>query len=341
MLTLEQQGIHLQQVSRTFALTIPVLPMPLADWVGNAYLLCRIVDTIEDDAHLCCMEKQRHIDAYVTALQGRGDVALWSHQLATALSPITPAGEQALIVDIPAVLARLFSFPLSVQQILIQGVSIMSRGMSLQQAQFMIAERGDLDRYCYHVAGVVGELLTELFSVYRPSLSQQKNELLPLAVSFGEGLQLTNILKDVQEDASRGVCWLPQQELAAIPQFVEAMEPPQQLMDEYVALAHGHLLDAVRFTLQLPRSESGMRQFCLWAIGMALLTLRRVHANPLRNRSTQVKISRRQVKGVILTCKLAGWSNSLLNLYFKWLGRSLPLTLRNVDELHQRVSAWQ
>jgi farnesyl-diphosphate farnesyltransferase len=341
MLTLEQQGIHLQQVSRTFALTIPVLPMPLADWVGNAYLLCRIVDTIEDDAHLSCTEKQRHIDAYMTALQGSGDVALWSHQLAIALSPITPAGEQALIADIPAVLARLFSFPLSVQQILIQGVSIMCRGMSLQQAQFMIAERGDLDRYCYHVAGVVGELLTELFSVYRPSLSQQKNELLPLAVSFGEGLQLTNILKDVQEDASRGVCWLPQQELAARPQSIEAIAPPQQLMDDYVALAHGHLLDAVRFTLKLPRSESGMRQFCLWAIGMALLTLCRVHANPLCNRSTQVKISRRQVKGVILTCKLAGWSNSLLNLYFKWLGRSLPLTSRDVDELHQRVSAWQ
>ena len=70
MLTLEQQAVHLQQVSRTFALTIPVLPMPLADWVGNAYLLCRIVDTIEDDPALSCSIKQQHMDLFLTSLQG-------------------------------------------------------------------------------------------------------------------------------------------------------------------------------------------------------------------------------------------------------------------------------
>ena len=65
MLTFEQQALHLQKVSLTFALTIPLLPMPLADWVGNAYLLCRIVDTIEDDAHLTTASKKQHIEAYL------------------------------------------------------------------------------------------------------------------------------------------------------------------------------------------------------------------------------------------------------------------------------------
>lgn len=135
MLTLEQQAVHLQQVSRTFALTIPVLPMPLADWVGNAYLLCRIVDTIEDDPSLSCPIKQQHMDLFLTSLQGGCSISVeaWSRQLAGCLSINTPAGEQALIADIPAVLARLFSFPAAVQRILVQGVSIMSRGMSAQQ----------------------------------------------------------------------------------------------------------------------------------------------------------------------------------------------------------------
>ena len=66
-----------------------------------------------------------------------------------------------------------------------------------------------LDRYCYHVAGVVGEMLTELFCDYSAKINERRNELLPLAVSFGQGLQMTNILKDVWDDRQRGACWLP------------------------------------------------------------------------------------------------------------------------------------
>jgi len=340
MLTLEQQAVHLQQVSRTFALTIPVLPMPLADWVGNAYLLCRIVDTIEDDPALSCPIKQQHMDLFLTSLQGCGSISVeaWSRQLAGCLSIDTPPGEQALIADIPAVLARLFSFPTAVQQILVQGVSIMSRGMSAQQQRSCISDGNALDHYCYHVAGVVGELLTELFSVYAPAIGQQKAGLLPLAVSFGEGLQLTNILKDIHEDAARGVCWLP----GPPPVAAEcSIHNDQQQIADYIALAHGHLQDAVQFTLKLPKQESGIRQFCLWAIGMAILTLQRVHIHSLSSEAAPVKISRRQVKGVILGCRLAGWSNALLRAYFRWLGRGLPITHRDVNELHQRVSAWQ
>ena len=339
MLTLEQQAVHLQRVSRTFALTIPLLPLPLADWVGNAYLLCRIVDTIEDDPLLPCAIKQQHMDLFLASLQGCDSVENWSRQLAGALSANTPSGELALIDDIPAVLARLFSFPAAVQQILVRGVSIMSRGMSAQQQQSSISDGNALDQYCYHVAGVVGELLTELFSVYTPAIGQQKSVLLPLAVSFGEGLQLTNILKDIQEDAARGVCWLP-----GLPQAAAecSIHNDQQQITDYIALAHGHLQDAVQFTLKLPKQESGIRQFCLWAVGMAILTLQRVHTHSLSSEAAPpVKISRRQVKGVILICRLAGWSNVLLRAYFRWLGRRLPITHRDVNELHQRVSAWQ
>ena len=49
---LAYQAAMLQCVSRTFALTIPQLPGALRDVVGNAYLLCRIVDTIEDEPTL-------------------------------------------------------------------------------------------------------------------------------------------------------------------------------------------------------------------------------------------------------------------------------------------------
>lgn len=340
MLTMEQQAIHLQKVSRTFALTIPLLPMPLADWVGNAYLLCRIVDTIEDDADLSIDLKQKHILNYLAALAGELDPVEWSQTLHPLLSASTSAGERSLIADIPAVLARMASFPGSVRDILIRGVGIMSQGMAAQQECAVITQVTDLDRYCYSVAGVVGELLTELFAVYSPSIATAKATLAPLAVSFGEGLQLTNILKDVWEDASRGVCWLPLCQSGA--ESFAACTPSHQrhLLDEHLALAHGHLRDALAFTLRLPSDEQGLRQFCLWAIGMALLTLRRIHAASDFHHSSQVKISRNQVKGVIVWSRILGRFDTPLQLYFRWLGRGLPMRQRDVLELYRRVSAW-
>ena len=66
-----------------------------------------------------------------------------------------------------------------------------------------------LDRYCYHVAGVVGETLTALFCDYSDEIDRRRDDLLALSVSFGQGLQMINILKDMWEDRRRGVCWLP------------------------------------------------------------------------------------------------------------------------------------
>lgn len=95
-----------------------------------------------------------------------------------------------MIADIPAVLARLASSRLPVQAIPDPGVSIMSQGMALQQERVVIAQRtGSRSLYCYSVAGVVIELLTELFAVYSPVIATQKAALAPLAVSFGEGLR--------------------------------------------------------------------------------------------------------------------------------------------------------
>ena len=62
------------------------------------------------------------------------------------------------------------------------------------------------------MAGVVGEMLTELFCDYsRGHRPAARANCSALAVSFAQGLQMTNILKDVWEDRSRGACWLPQE----------------------------------------------------------------------------------------------------------------------------------
>ena len=147
---------------------------------------------------------------------------------------------------------------------------IMSRGMAEFQRNATIEGLDDLphlDRYCYHVAGVVGEMLTDLFCDYSAEIGERREELLRLSVSFGQGLQMTNILKDVWDDRRRGACWLPRDVFRSVgfelrslsagrsdPGFIEG------LLD-LVAIARDHLANALRFTLLIPARETGIRRF--------------------------------------------------------------------------------
>ena len=96
----------LQGVSRTFALTIPVLPASLSRAVGNAYLLCRIADTIEDDAGLTFPEKQRYSDWFNEVVQARADAQDFGQTLAAKLAPHATAAERELVLHTDQVIAR-------------------------------------------------------------------------------------------------------------------------------------------------------------------------------------------------------------------------------------------
>jgi farnesyl-diphosphate farnesyltransferase len=158
-----------------------------------------------------------------------------------------------------------------------------------------------MDEYCYYVAGVVGEMLTELFCGHSPAIDRNRAALSELAVSFAQGLQMTNILKDVWEDRRRGVCWLPQEvftrhgiDLAT----VEAGTGGARFdagMRELVGIAHAHLRNALAYTLLIPAEETGIRRFCLWAVGLAVLTLRKIERTPGFTRGVEVKVSRSSV----------------------------------------------
>jgi farnesyl-diphosphate farnesyltransferase len=189
----------------------------------------------------------------------------------------------------------------------------------------------DLDDYCYYVAGVVGDMLTDLFCEYSPAIARRRAGLQSLAVSFAQGLQMTNILKDVWEDRSRGACWLPQEifsrhgvDLALVvsepydPRFAAGML-------ELVAIAHGHLRNALEYTLLIPGRETGIRRFCLWAIGLAVLTLQKINRNPRFTAGVQVKVSRRAVAMTRISTDLANRNSWMLRRLFARAAHGLPL----------------
>lgn len=323
----------LQGVSRTFALTIPTLPQGLDRAVSNAYLLCRIADTIEDDADLIFDDKQRYSQQFIDVIRGDADGDAFGRELAPRLAGHTLAAERELIAETAAVIRITHSLNATQRSAMQNCVRTMADGMVFYQGQETLnglADQRAMDRYCYYVAGVVGEMLTELFCDHCPELNQHKSEMLRLAVSFGQGLQMTNILKDIWDDKARGACWLPADVFALRGVHLAEVEAGKGGADfedglgQLIGIAHGHLRNAMRYTNMLPRKQTGMRKFCLWALGMAVLTLRKLDRHRDYADGQEVKISRRSVKATVLTTNLLVRSNLGLRLLFATASAGIP-----------------
>ncbi len=332
-------------VSRTFALTIPQLPPGLRDVVTNAYLLCRIADTIEDGVPLDADRKRGFHRMLTMVVAGEADAREFVHVLAPVLSAQTTAAERELIDASARVVAVTHDLPERQRAAVARCVAVMCERMPRFEEKARrggLRDMAELDQYCYSVAGVVGEMLTELFCDYSPAVERRRAALVPVAVSFGQGLQMTNILKDVWEDRARGVCWLPRDVFARRGVALDAITPAvvragrvagvarpadeaalaaafADGVSEVVGVAHAHLCDALAYTLAIPRSEAGIRRFCLWALALAVLTLRKIERTPGFTSGAEVKVSRRVVHGTAIATALAARSDRAIRW---WFGRA-------------------
>jgi farnesyl-diphosphate farnesyltransferase len=333
---LEFQDTILPGVSRTFALTIPQLPDRLRTVVTNAYLLCRIADTIEDDALLDAVEKDRYHRAFLAALEIGQSPDPLCDELFVRLSPETLPDERELIRQCGRVIRVAHGFSEAERRALYRCVATMSRGMGefeRNRCDAGLDSLEQLERYCYFVAGVVGEMLTDLFCEHSTVINSRKDDLVPNAIRFGQGLQMTNILKDIWDDLERGTCWLPRDVFGAQgydltnlgaghngdgPAFAAGMH-------RLVGVAHGSLRQALDYTLTIPRNETGIRRFLIWAVVLALLTLRNIHSNPLFTHAKQVKVTRRSLAATLTVSSAVIRSNMGLTALFRTAARGLPL----------------
>jgi len=328
------QNYLLLGVSRTFALTIPQLPAELCQVVSNGYLLCRIVDTIEDDPAMDAAQKRHYSRLFTAAVAGEADVESFAQPLSAILSMATIPAEHELVQLTPEVIKITHSFDEPQREALATCVRVMAEGMVYYQevdTHAGLASLADMEKYCYYVAGVVGEMLTRLFCAYSPEIDRNCAEMQRLSVAFGQGLQMTNILKDIWDDHRRGACWLPREIFAQQGFDLANMTPGQRDagfekgVDELIAIAHGCLKQALEYTLLIPTRETGIRSFCFLAIGMAGLTLRKISDNKSTgHHAAPIKISRRSVKGVVAASRIAVHNDALLRVLFKVCCRGLP-----------------
>ena len=207
----------LKRTSRTFALAIPLLEEPTRREVSLAYLLFRIADTFEDAARwpvalrrACLLELAALLDDGST----RDPAALAQHW--GSLPSVHDPSCAELVAATPEVLAALVACGPGAAAVVKKHVRRTALGMANVVAScdadghLALADVPALKSYCYIVAGIVGELLTELFVLDEPVLRAVAKALDADAALFGEGLQLVNILKDAGGDAAEGRRFLPQ-----------------------------------------------------------------------------------------------------------------------------------
>jgi farnesyl-diphosphate farnesyltransferase len=286
-------ALLLEKTSRTFALAIPLLPEPTCLQVGIAYLLFRIADTFEDAelwpraAKLDALARFDRLLQQPAPEEARLDVAGW-----LAVPPCADAGYLELLRQTPAVLAAFWALPEGPRQLIgdhtrrtVEGMARFVR-RATAAGTLELADLDDLKRYCYVVAGIVGEMLTELFLFGRKTLAPVRGFLRERSARFGEALQLVNVIKDSLADADHGRQFLPSGSDLA----------------EVVALARQDLQEATRYTLGLQRAGAprGIIAFVALPVRLAQATL-----DLIEQRGPGVKLSRPDVSRIVAALDLA------------------------------------
>lgn len=204
----------LARTSRTFALTIPLLDEPLATDIGLVYLLFRVADTLEDAPAWSRDRRIAALDSFGEWLVGDDEERAWL-DLVARTPPTDDAGCRLLLTRATAVrhavTARGRDLAMSMTLDVVRASSKMAAFVARQTTtgELELADLPELQEYCYAVAGIAGELLTEMFLTRDPALEPEREALMDLAPAFGEGLRLVSILEDAPNDTREGRVYLP------------------------------------------------------------------------------------------------------------------------------------
>jgi farnesyl-diphosphate farnesyltransferase len=325
----ELLGELLRRVSRSFYLSLAVLPRPLREPLGLAYLLARAADTVADTRLIGRGDRLRHLEALRQAYAGgEGEAGA----AARACAPHQAhAAERRLLERVDDILARVAALP-EAERTRVRGVlTTLTDGMVLDLTRFpgegpgslaALETLDELDHYTYLVAGCVGEFWTDLHLLHRPRLAGwDAGVMRATGVRFGKALQMTNVLRDVPTDLAQGRCYLPAQELARLGLTpADVLQPAgaaraRPLLERLLAVTLEHYDAAWRYTLAVPRREWRLRLACAWPllIGQATLEALAAHPNPLAA-APPVKIGRGAVRAILARSTLAVWSDRVLGL---------------------------
>ncbi|HEY4216634.1 MAG TPA: phytoene/squalene synthase family protein [Gemmatimonadaceae bacterium] len=326
----------LPAVSRTFALSIRILPGDLGAAVRCAYLICRIADTIEDEPSLPAAEKAELLDSLTACFATENSVDEFVRRSAVV------GGEAAhvrLVRNSDLVFVAYRALPPATREHLQRWVAEMIAGMRkfvlVYPRGIRIQSLDEYKEYCYYVAGTVGYLLTDLWHEHSSSINTRRYEILRTRCrAFAEALQTVNILKDVARDAEHeNSIYIPEQLLRDHGSAHTTILASNRAAENRAALAPlvqlaWHDLDqATAYLLAIPRRAVAIRLFCALPLLFAYATLRDLTRAPdALARRTVVKISRAEVKSLTMLSVVSVLSNRALSRLIERV-KARPATL--------------
>lgn len=304
----------LRDVSRSFYLTLRVLPGSVRRQIGLAYLLARTSDTIADTQLVALKDRVQALERLKSGIQNGSGGTLSLGELSAHQG--NPA-ERILLQRVDESLSLLDTLSSADRQDTIRVLEIIIAGQESDLVTFGTPEAGhvralkeaaDLDLYTYQVAGCVGEFWTRLCRRHVfPSAKLDETLFFDRAVRFGKGLQLINILRDLPADLTNGRCYLPASQLKGAgleasdllkpgPAVAAALAP---VYTKWLNLCEDHLHAGWAYTNSIPVRHVRVRLACAWPLLIAFETLQLLRNAPVLG-AARVKVPRSRVKKLLL-----------------------------------------
>jgi phytoene/squalene synthetase len=275
------------KVSRSFAIVVLSLEEPLNAIMATAYLVCRVVDNVEDCDQPFAWKEQRFREFHGLIQEPAGApriLALWGQEAWPGLtqdeSDMMGHARGSILWEIYA------KIPERSRSTIRRWASEMADGMLRVEnpdqhpllenrgGVRVLAAESDYNEYCFYVAGTVAHMATELVVAHYGLAEDVTTRLLATCEACGRGLQKTNILKGFAEDLGRGISYLPYTwhreaddaplSLAGAPVLWK-----KKVIDDVVRELH----DATEYVLALPYDAAGYRMASLMSLLPAYQTL--------------------------------------------------------------------
>jgi farnesyl-diphosphate farnesyltransferase len=310
----------LKAVSRSFYLSIRLMPAKLRPAIGVAYMLARTSDTIADTESAPPQVRLRRLAEFERIIKGGATPQAITH-IQRDIRPDHP-GEKTLIDTMPQVLESFQSLDGWDWKEIADLMSNIIRGQSMDLEVFQrpglitaLPDANMLEDYIYLVAGCVGEWWTRMCLNRLPRYSKiDAGELTELGNHFGKGLQLVNVLRDIPADLAAGRCYLPESELKNIGTTAEALASSptdaQPVFDVWEQRAR-ELLDSGRhYILSIRSRRTRMACYIPWRLGNETLDL--LKQNPPLSTGTKTKVSRSSVRSALFAALGVAFSDRRL-----------------------------
>jgi farnesyl-diphosphate farnesyltransferase len=305
-------GDLLKATSRSIYLSLRVLPAAVRPQIGLAYLLARTTDTIADTEIVPLEQRLAALQTLSGRISGGPEMPLNFGELARQQG--APA-ERLLLEQAETSLSQLKNLPAEDRSLVRTVLEVITSGQELDLRRFAGASaqnivtletEAELDDYTWRVAGCVGEFWTKICRRHLfPAARLDDHEMVAGGITFGKGLQLVNILRDLPADLRNGRCYLPGEILSAVGLTpAELLAPGSEdrflrLYRHYVDQAETHLRTGWEYTNTLPRSCARVRLACAWMILIGMRTLARLRTASVAEIQQRVKVSRREVRAIL------------------------------------------